>query len=913
MRILFIAPLVTARVAHPLSALAQIMIKLGHEVQLLVRQNTRVRTDKGAVLSRNEASVEKLRQQVGADLVALLHTHRSGQVDSADARLDEVDALRVHGWMDMFCPDLVILSGTDLVADDPVLRAFHTRSPAPRALQLRSAPGQASTLADAAGAVVTTIVHEGDVLRKALGTALPKLLDRARSTQGLVGVLDRERARLIELVNGTDAPPVVPVAQKKAGLAPPEVRGELESIKDGDVVFGSTLWFKGWIDWSPALAIREIEVLINDRTHRVVPSGVRGDMAERLASPDILGFDVRLPLYADGPPLRVAVVLLHKDGRKQVWQRRSVWANDSIPEQHVIPIIVGDAAIVPVSGELASGADTSNWLRGTLRVNEHTVRRLVLFQRGVRIGQVDLKAATGTSVAGQNSGPGAEYIFGHSLANSVYEQSQSLELWIEWDDGALIHWRRCDPLHEPTCAIANWSLIGVADGDVVRGDTLACELGPLADDARPIVFVNGRHVDTTQVPSAQQSHWSLAVPFAHAGNDVQIRIECGDTHRTLQLWRHVDAPQPSQWCNVAVPERSSVAPHGAAQGRTRSVLVIRKAPSPTDELYLLGPLLRLASAGLVRVKTIDLDTDAEQPADTDALLTAGTIVVISRYISDRWISALTRHKRRLGPVYYLMDDDVAAAVDTGFLPGGYRTRMTKVACGEFQTMIKLCDRFLVTSEHLRKRYSSGKTDLIEPPFLHPPKDLKHLDSDNRIVVTYQGTEGHRDDLSAIAPALRTLHDLYPQVHLQIIIGNLRFVPAPLKGLPRCEAIPPMPWPAYKEFRAKARAHIALAPILDTPYNRGKSIVKIFDISALGAVGVYTNSAPYNTVIEHGVNGMLVENDPQMWFKALKWLIERPEEIRRLAKEGQKLALDIGDLAHLEKYWMHQMELKVQHA
>lgn len=62
-----------------------------------------------------------------------------------------------------------------------------------------------------------------------------------------------------------------------------------------------------------------------------------------------------------------------------------------------------------------------------------------------------------------------------------------------------------------------------------------------------------------------------------------------------------------------------------------------------------------------------------------------------------------------------------------------------------------------------------------------------------------------------------------------------------------------------------------------------------------------------------MNGILLENDPQMWFKTLKWLIERPEEIRRLATEGQKLALEIGNLSHLKDYWTRKLELKAQYA
>jgi glycosyltransferase involved in cell wall biosynthesis len=900
-RVLFLAPFVTARIAHPLSALAHSMLKLGHEVQVLARQVTRVHTDKGPVLSRNESSIEKLRQQVGTDRVSLLHAHSSRMPGHGETRLEEVDTQRVQSWMEIFCPDLVIFSGLEFAGEDPVLKAVKTTHLLTKTLQLQQEANLTWTLNDSSDQIVTNIAKESDVLLKALRQTLPKLFDRPRSTQIQSSILNQESEQLRALVSGT-ASVASPTAMGNAATSTPtaEVHGELESLKDDEVVFGKNLWIKGWLDCSPSQGIREIEVLINDRSHYLKADTVRGEIAEKLKNPDVFGFDAWLPLHSEGPRLNVTLNLQYKDGRKQIWQRRALWANDCIPEVHSIPIVLGHAEIERAAPDHTK-PESAGWLSGSVKVDEHLVHRLVAFQRGQQLADIELAAPEGSV---------AERYFRHALSSSTYEPTLPLDLWIEMGDEHLIHWLRCDPLFEPPVSTRSWAVTNAENGNVVRGTTFHCTISPLDEGVQPIVFVNGQQQPVVLVPCDQPNHVSLAVPIGGAGNDLQVRVECGSAHQTLQLWHHIDVGTSPVQRSVTVPRFSSVAApvRSHDQGAPRSVLVIRKAPSPTDELYITAPLTPLHDRGDIRMKVVDLDHETDRPPDMDQLLTPGTAVVISRYISERWIAAITKHKARLGPVFYLMDDDVAAAVDSHHLPLNYRQRMGKVACGEFQTLIRLCDQFIVTSPHLLSRYSSAKTVLLEPCYLQSPSHLNHLDDQSEIIITYQGTEGHKDDLAAIAPALRSIHDEFKRVILKIIIGHPRAVPAILKDLKRLEVIKPMTWIEYKKFRATSRAHIALAPMLNTPYNGGKSIIKIFDIAALGAAGIYSNCPPYNSVVEHGVNGLLLDNDPLLWRKAIKWLIERPEELQQMARAGQALATTRGHVKRLQNYWFQGLGL-----
>jgi hypothetical protein len=886
--------------------MAHSMLELGHEVQVLARQVTRVQTDTGPVLSRNESSIEKLRQQIGTDRVSLLHAHSSRMPSLSETQLDEADTQRVQSWMKIFCPDLVILSGLEFAGEDPVLKAVKTTHSLTKTLQLRQEENLTWTLTDSLNKVVTSIAKESDVLLKTLRQTLPKLFDLTRSTQIQASILTRESERLRVLVSGI-ASLTSQTGMRIAASSMPiaEVHGELESVKDEEVVFGKNLWIKGWLDCSPSQGIREIEVLINDRPYYLKADAVRGEIAEKLKNPDIFGFDAWLPLNSDGPCLNVTLNLLYKDGRKQIWQRRALWANDCIPKVHSIPIVLAHAEIERAAPDHTE-PKSAVWLSGSVKVDEHLVRRLVAIQRGQQLADLELAAPDGTVTTGR---------FRHALSSSAYEPTLPLDLWIELGNEQRFHCLRCAPLLEPSAVARSWAVTNAQSGSVVRGKTFLCTVGPLDEGIQPLVFVNGQRQPVVLVPCAQANHLSLAVPIGDAGNDVQVRIECGFAHQTLQLWHHVEVDTSPVQSSVTVPPFSSVAAPAPSRDldAPRSVLVIRKAPSPTDELYVTAPLAPLHERGDIRMKVVDLDHETDRSPDMDQLLAPGTAVVISRYISDRWIAAITKHKARLGPVFYLMDDDVAAAVDSHHLPLNYRQRMGKVACGEFQTLIRLCDQFIVTSPHLLWRYSSAKTVLLEPCYLQPPSHLNHLDDQSEIIITYQGTEGHKDDLAVIAPALRSIHDEFKRVSLKIIIGHPRSVPAILKGLKRLEVIKPMSWVEYKKFRAVARAHIALAPMLNTPYNGGKSIIKIFDIAALGAVGIYSNCPPYNAVVEHGVNGLLLDNDPLLWRKAIQWLIERPEDLLQIAQSGQALAAQRGQVKRLQNYWIQSLGLVIKDA
>ncbi len=62
-----------------------------------------------------------------------------------------------------------------------------------------------------------------------------------------------------------------------------------------------------------------------------------------------------------------------------------------------------------------------------------------------------------------------------------------------------------------------------------------------------------------------------------------------------------------------------------------------------------------------------------------------------------------------------------------------------------------------------------------------------------------------------------------------------------------------------------------------------------------------------------MNGLLLNNDPLLWRKAIKWLIERPEELQQMAQAGQALATKRGHVKRLQNYWIQGLGLGMNDA
>ena len=323
----------------------------------------------------------------------------------------------------------------------------------------------------------------------------------------------------------------------------------------------------------------------------------------------------------------------------------------------------------------------------------------------------------------------------------------------------------------------------------------------------------------------------------------------------------------------------AVAPRRALPPSQRVFLLTHKR-APTEVLYAAAPLEALAADAGIKLRRFDVS----QASALERLLqhsprTSDAIVVV-RYLPPEWLAAVLALPQRPRLVY-LIDDDLPAAADAPGLPPSYRQRMVESARFDFELLLSACDHLLVTSPGLMRRYGSAKTQLIEPCFVRRPASLAHHTATGPVRLAYHATASHSDDAAFIAPVLMRLVQAVEHLHLDLIVSDRGAGFA--ADHPRVRLQKQLNWPDYIEHAQANPAHAAVVPLLPGPYNDSRSIVKVLDCASLGAAPVLSAVAPYDTCVQHGIDGLLVPNSADAWFDSLSALVADQTRMLALAQ------------------------------
>jgi glycosyltransferase involved in cell wall biosynthesis len=100
----------------------------------------------------------------------------------------------------------------------------------------------------------------------------------------------------------------------------------------------------------------------------------------------------------------------------------------------------------------------------------------------------------------------------------------------------------------------------------------------------------------------------------------------------------------------------------------------------------------------------------------------------------------------------------------------------------------------------------------------------------------------------------------------------------------------MDWSNYLTYTGSVRRDIGLAPLLPEPFNAGRAPTKFFDFARMGAVGIYTDTEPYRNFVRHGVDGLLLPNEPMAWAAAIDELATDAVRRQGLAAAARERAL-----------------------
>jgi glycosyltransferase involved in cell wall biosynthesis len=304
-----------------------------------------------------------------------------------------------------------------------------------------------------------------------------------------------------------------------------------------------------------------------------------------------------------------------------------------------------------------------------------------------------------------------------------------------------------------------------------------------------------------------------------------------------------------------------------------SLLVFHWGDSSTTDHYFRYQKVQ----GLPVSACIDISRTTHLPEINNDVL-----VVIVRYLSTPLIKWLKTHRAKGGSVAYFMDDDLPRDLYDNSLPWRYRLLLWRQFGRYLHQIENLCDALWVSTPSLAERYAYALPLEISPRSLVSPPQRE------KTTYFYHGNpSSHRSDIEWLREVVQLTQTNSDDLLFMIIGGKQ--VRRLFANLPRTLILHPLSWPTYRDALPSLPHHIGLAPLLPTAFNATRSTTRFYDFTHLGAVGLYSDTPPYQAFIRHGVDGYLLPNDPQVWSQHIIQLAEKPQTRSNMLQAARQRA------------------------
>jgi len=261
------------------------------------------------------------------------------------------------------------------------------------------------------------------------------------------------------------------------------------------------------------------------------------------------------------------------------------------------------------------------------------------------------------------------------------------------------------------------------------------------------------------------------------------------------------------------------------------------------------------------------------------------------------IQLVAEVRRRGATLIYTLDDNL---LDLGLDEEG--DAVTEATLRATRYFIKAADGLIVSTPALGKRMAALNSKVVVVPnalderlFKPQARTIARSGScadgaaagDSLIRIGYMGTLTHAHDLQIVVEPLRKLLFRYAdRVRFEILgVSSGQDQIKRMFG-PVVKFLEPAGGARYERFshwlRANVHWDIGLAPLSARSFNRYKSDIKYLDYGVMGIPGIFSNVGPYPATVRSGVNGMVVENDVEEWYRAMEALVLDEDLRRRLA-------------------------------
>lgn len=276
-------------------------------------------------------------------------------------------------------------------------------------------------------------------------------------------------------------------------------------------------------------------------------------------------------------------------------------------------------------------------------------------------------------------------------------------------------------------------------------------------------------------------------------------------------------------------------------------------------------------------------------------------IVFASYHPDPTAYTMLKVARDRHGTQFVMDcDDDMFAINPD---NPFWMKMTDEKVYWMQRMIADNDWITTPSEELAKRFRERRPGLHKDTVRVIPNYIadvyKHPGFDNspNIVIGYMGGSSHFADLheSGALPAIRKIMHDNKNVRFKSV-GMLvdQYIPKSrfeFDGGQRGTDFLNNVYPNLK-------MDIAIGPLLDNQFNKGKSNIKWQEMTRAGSAFVASRVGPYSK-LQSGKTCLLVNNTEEEWYKALKKLVDDKDKRKELVKNAQE---ELSKNWRLENHW-----------
>ena len=209
--------------------------------------------------------------------------------------------------------------------------------------------------------------------------------------------------------------------------------------------------------------------------------------------------------------------------------------------------------------------------------------------------------------------------------------------------------------------------------------------------------------------------------------------------------------------------------------------------------------------------------------------------------------------------------------------------------GLLQAVIE-ADLVTVSTENLKKELLELNPNISLLPNCFDPdlweiQDQSSHSEGQPVRILYMGSHSHKPDIESIGnPLLQVAQTARRKIKF-IFIGI--DPPEGLENFAPVERINGFTFD-YIDFIEKfsrIEADLAIAPLVDSNFNRSKSPIKFFEYSAIGLPVIASAIEPYSLIIKDGETGLLSNSEPQ-WVEKINILIENAEIRKELVQNAR---------------------------